>query len=38
MVFEHMDRIHPNQIGATLMAKEFLKYCDFNYNHGGEAK
>ena len=28
------DRIHPNQIGATLMAKEFLKYCDFDYNHG----
>lgn len=27
------DRIHPNQIGATLMAKEFLKYCDFDYHH-----
>ena len=26
------DRIHPNQIGATLMAKEFLKQCDFDYN------
>jgi len=26
------DRIHPNQVGATLMAKEFLKYCDFEYN------
>ena len=26
------DRIHPNQIGATLMAREFLKYCDFDYN------
>lgn len=26
------DRIHPNQIGATLMAKEFLKKCDFDYN------
>lgn len=25
------DRIHPNQIGATLMAREFLKKCDFNY-------
>lgn len=25
------DRIHPNQIGATLMAKEFLKKCDFDY-------
>lgn len=28
------DRIHPNQIGATLMAREFLKQCDFDYNHG----
>jgi len=27
------DRVHPNQIGATLMAKEFLKKCDFDYNH-----
>lgn len=27
------DRIHPNQVGATLMAKEFLKHCDFDYNH-----
>lgn len=27
------DRVHPNQIGATLMAREFLKYCDFDYNH-----
>lgn len=27
------DRIHPNQIGATLMAKEFLKHCEFDYNH-----
>lgn len=27
------DRIHPNQIGATLMAKEFLKHCDFDYEH-----
>lgn len=27
------DRIHPNQIGATLMAREFLKQCDFDYNH-----
>ena len=27
------DRIHPNQIGATLMAKEFLKVCDFDYGH-----
>ena len=26
------DRIHPNQIGATIMAKEILKQCDFDYN------
>ena len=26
------DLIHPNQIGATLMAREFLKKCDFDYN------
>lgn len=25
------DRVHPNQMGATLMAKEFLKCCDFDY-------
>ena len=24
------DRVHPNQIGATLMAFEFLKHCDFD--------
>ena len=28
------DRIHPNQVGATLMAREFLKYCNFDFNHG----
>lgn len=28
------DRIHPNQIGATLMAREFLKVCDFDYTRG----
>lgn len=22
------DRVHPNQIGATLMATEFLKHCE----------
>lgn len=27
------DRVHPNQMGATLMAREFLKKCDFDYNH-----
>lgn len=26
------DRVHPNQMGATLMAREFLKHCDFDYN------
>ncbi|MBE6957698.1 MAG: GDSL family lipase [Ruminococcaceae bacterium] len=26
------DRIHPNQIGSTLMAREFLKHCDFDFN------
>lgn len=25
------DRIHPNQIGATLMAREFLEKCGFSY-------
>lgn len=27
------DRIHPNQIGATLMAKAFLEKTGFDYNH-----
>ena len=27
------DRVHPNQVGATLMAREFLKQCDFDYQH-----
>lgn len=27
------DRIHPNQIGATLMAKTFLEKCGFDYAH-----
>ena len=26
------DRVHPNQVGSTLMAKEFLKQCDFDFN------
>ena len=30
--FVAWDRIHPNQKGAILMAKEFLKKCDFDYN------
>ena len=27
------DRVHPNQIGAMLIAREFLKHCGFDYNH-----
>lgn len=27
------DRVHPNQIGATLMARAFLDKCGFDYNH-----
>ena len=27
------DRIHPNLIGATLIAKEFLSHCGFDPNH-----
>ena len=27
------DRIHPNQVGSALMAREFLKHCEFDYNH-----
>lgn len=27
------DRVHPNQIGATLMAKEWLSKCGFDYDH-----
>lgn len=27
------DRVHPNQMGATLMAREFLSKCGFNYSH-----
>ena len=29
------DRVHPNQIGALLMAREFLSHCGFDYNHRG---
>ena len=25
------DRVHPNEIGSTLMAKEFLRHCDFDF-------
>lgn len=27
------DRVHPNQMGATLMAREFLSKCGFDYSH-----
>lgn len=27
------DRVHPNQIGATIIAREFLKHCEFDYNY-----
>lgn len=27
------DRVHPNQIGAMAIAREFLKHCEFDYNH-----
>lgn len=27
------DRVHPNQVGAMLMAREFLKHCGFDANH-----
>ncbi|MBO5070754.1 MAG: SGNH/GDSL hydrolase family protein [Roseburia sp.] len=27
------DRVHPNLIGATIIAKEFLSHCEFDYNH-----
>lgn len=26
------DRVHPNQIGSTLMAREFLRKCEFDYS------
>ncbi len=28
------DRIHPNQVGATLIAREFLSKCGFDYSRG----
>ena len=27
------DRVHPNTVGATLMARAFLEHCGFDYNH-----
>ncbi len=25
------DRVHPNEMGAMMMAKEFLRYCEFDF-------
>lgn len=30
------DRVHPNQQGATLIAKTFLEHCGFDYSHRPE--
>ena len=30
--FLSWDRVHPNQAGATIIAREFLKHCDFDYD------
>lgn len=30
------DRVHPNQIGATIIAKAFLSVCEFDYQHTAE--
>lgn len=27
------DRVHPNQIGAMAIAREFLKHCEFDFTH-----
>lgn len=27
------DRIHPSLVGATIIAREFLKHCGFDYEH-----
>ena len=27
------DRVHPNSVGATLIAREFLKRCGFDFAH-----
>ena len=31
--FIALDRVHPNQTGAVLIAREFLKCCGFDYCH-----
>lgn len=30
------DRVHPNQVGATLIAREFLSHCGFDFCHNAE--
>lgn len=27
------DRVHPNQVGATVIARAFLEHCEFDYSH-----
>ena len=27
------DRIHPKQVSTTLMVREILKHCDFDYDN-----
>ncbi len=31
--FVAWDRVHPNQIGATILAREFLRHCGFDFAH-----
>ena len=31
------DRVHPNRVGATLMARAFLERCGFDYGHRASA-
>lgn len=31
--FVAWDRVHPNQIGAMAIAREFLKHCEFDFTH-----
>ncbi len=31
------DRVHPNRMGALLMAREFLRHCSFDFNRDGGA-
>ena len=30
------DRVHPNQVGATIIARAFLQHCGFDYGHSVE--